>query len=293
MNARAWLTAARPLAHANIAPPIVLGLALGHADGASPSALAVTVGLAFGVLDHLVIVFSNDYGDREADAHLGGKTLFSGGSRVIQDGALSPGALRGAAVGAAVSLAMLCIGGALLLDRPLLPAFGLVALALAHAYTFGPLRLAYRGAGALAQGLGVGVVLPCLGCYLATGRLAVPLAAAPLFALGVASNVLTALPDVHGDRAAGKRTWPVVRGERVARRDALGLVGIGLLLALAISPSLPWWVLAPPALALLLAAALGRGADAIRRAACVRFVFFAAGAIPMLQILWAARLAGA
>ncbi|HEY8430624.1 MAG TPA: UbiA family prenyltransferase, partial [Sandaracinaceae bacterium] len=213
-------------------------------------------------------------------------TPFSGGSRVLQERLLSPRRLAGAAALAALALLALS-GAAALAERPLTPLFAFAAIGLLAAYSFPPLRLAYRGGGELLQGLGVGLVLPLLGFYLQSGRIAGapwPLSAL-LVGFGAVSNVITALPDARGDRRAGKRTWPVRRGERRAARDALLALGLGLGLAVPLVPH-------PAVLALPALFAVGAALEHARgdRARTVRFVFFAGGAIPILQLSWALAL---
>ncbi len=295
MSARAWLRAARPLAHVNIAPPLMLGQAAAWALGLGFEAWMAALAMGFGVLDHLFIVFTNDVADRRADALNESPTLFSGGSRVLQQGAIRPRTLTTAALLAALSLLILSIVGALA-GRPWLPLFALAAIALLAAYSVPPLRLSYRGYGELLQGLGVGLVLPLVGFYCQAGRLDVapwPLFA-PLVLLGFVSNILTALPDTPADRAADKHTWPVRRGEMRARRDALVLLGVGLMLVSQLGPPLsPAWtaaVVVPPAILALGALRYLRRADAKSRADCLRFVGLAAGAITLLQLGWTAAL---
>lgn len=287
----AWLRAARPFAHANIAPPILLGQALAYAVTERFDPWLAVVAFAFGALDHLVIVFANDYADRDADALGEGRTMFSGGSRVIVEGLISPATMRGAAT---VMAALLMVGSAAAgwaLDRPLLPLLAAVALILLFAYSFPPARLSYRGFGEILQGLGVGLVLPLVGWYAQTGELArAPVDAfGPLVLLAFASNILTSLPDLEGDRKAGKRTWPVRRGESRARRDALVFVGIGVLLVSQVGPPLdPVWTgvtVGPPALASLLALAWLK-----KKTELVRFVTFAVGAITLVQLTWSTAL---
>ncbi|GAB5548280.1 MAG: hypothetical protein SangKO_080400 [Sandaracinaceae bacterium] len=293
---RAWLQAARPFAHANIAPPILVGIALAVASGVAFDPWLAGLAFAFGVLDHLYIVFANDHADRDADALHDAPTPFSGGSRVIPEGRLRPGQLKVAAIGAA---GLLLVGSgvvALWAARPWLPALAAAAIALLWAYSYPPLKLSYRGFGEILQGLGVGMVLPLVGYYLQVGSLeATPWEAfAPLVVLGYVSNILTALPDVAADRAAGKRTWPVRRGEARARRDVLVLLGVGLVLVSQVGPPLSReqlaGVLLPPALAALLAMRWLLRADAAHRADLLRFVTFGLGAIFLFQVSWSVAL---
>jgi len=296
MSLRAWVRASRPLAHANIAPPLILGQALAFARGAGFDWAMFAVALAFGALDHLAIVFGNDYADREADRQNPAPTFLSGGSRVIPDGLLPPGALKWASLACA---ALLLAGSALvgsLAGRPWLPALAAAALLLLHAYSFAPLRLSHRGFGEMTQAVGVGLVLPLVGYYLQSGSLeALPLPAfGPLVLLGFASNIFTALPDTEADRAAGKRTWPVRRGEGRARRDALVLTGLALFVVTQVGPPLPgaWTALTIAPAALLSAVALRyvRRADSTDPRACLRFVVSGAGAGTLLQVSWTLAL---
>jgi 1,4-dihydroxy-2-naphthoate octaprenyltransferase len=280
---RAWAQAARIHAHANIAPPILLGQAFAFAAGAPFDPWMAALAHTFGVLDHLYIVFANDYADREGDALHTEPTIFSGGSRVIPDGLIAPRALKRAAIGCACAfIALSCVG--LAIDRPLLPLFALAAIALLYAYSYPPLRLAYRGLGELAQGVGVGVVLPLLGFYLQRGSFAgAPWAAlCVLLVLGIASNVATALPDRDADRAAEKLTWVVRLGEKRARSGAVLLV-TGALFALPLTAGLGLVELAivevVPALAIL-AAALLVPKD-------LHFVALIGGACFATQLVWA------
>lgn len=283
---RSWIQAARPLAHGNIAPPIVLGQALAFAAGSPFDPSMAALAHAFGALDHLYIVFANDYADREGDALHAAPTIFSGGSRVLVEGKIAPRALRSAAIACAlVLLAVSSIG--LLVDRPLLPAFALIAIALLYAYSYPPLSLAARGLGELAQGVGVGLVLPLLGYYAQRARIddAPWPAIALLVALGAASNVVTALPDRDADRAAGKGTWVVRLGEKRARLVAIALVALALVAFPMVSR------LAPMELALV----EGLPAVAILAAAVLvprdlHYVLLVAGAITVLQIGWAVAL---
>lgn len=288
----AWVQAARPLAAANVAVPLILGQALAYAaHGRFSWSLFGFVGL-LGGLNQLFIVFANDFADREADALNPSPTVVSGGSRVIQEGKLPAQALRKAAwlmLAAMLGLALLV---ALLHARWWLPALVLGGAVLLWAYSFPPLRLSYRGYGELLQGLGVGVVLPIIGFYVQAGSFeALPwLGLAPSFLLGYVGNLLTALPDYPGDRAAQKRTYPVRFGQFVARRHALELLAVAAGFGWLVVPNLPWWgvalILGVPMLPIFAAARLLGSADAGNRGECLRFVFLGAGAANLTMVVW-------
>jgi 1,4-dihydroxy-2-naphthoate octaprenyltransferase len=229
----ALIRAARPLAHANIAPPILFGQALAWATTGHFSWSALVIAQTFGVIDHLVIVFANDYADRDADRLNTAPTPFSGGSRVLPDGELAPRTVRNAAIASAVSLVVFSM-----LAMPALVPLAIVALALIGAYSYPPLRLSYRGGGELLQGLGVGVVLPLVGAVAQGARIDahVLVCLVPTFVLGVAGNVLTSIPDESADRAGDKRSPAARLGGERARITAIALHLAGLALGALLLP---------------------------------------------------------
>lgn len=291
----AWLQASRPLAQINLYVPLWLGQALAFAHTGAFSLPTLYASHLLALLLLLVIVFSNDYADRETDAANRTYNEFSGGSRVLPEGRLRPDELRGAAWVALAGLVGFALWLAVGTGRPWAPAFVAAAALLVWAYNFAPLRLSYRGGGELAQGLGTGVVLPLFGYYLQAGDLAVPpLTLAPLFLLGVVGNMLTALPDVPSDRSSDKRTYPVRRGQWAARRHALELLTMAALMGGLVVPGLGAWsvaLLAAPTLALVAACVpLLGSADAENRDECRRFVVLAGGAAHLQCVVWSVAL---
>lgn len=218
MSARAWIRAARLPAQSNIALPLLVGQALAVHHGHRWSWPAAGLAFAFGLFDQLYIVFANDVADVETDRGNRTFTPFSGGSRVLVEGALSPRSL-GVAAGLAAALAG--VTSAVLAARVgSLAPLGLFAAAvlLLHAYSFRPLRLSYRGGGEVAQVIGTGVVLPLYGWVAQTGTLHAFPRGALLFLLPIrlACAIATALPDEPSDRASDKRTLPVAIGSPAA-----------------------------------------------------------------------------
>lgn len=292
----AWLQAIRPLAQINLVVPLWLGTALAFASTGSFSLKTLYGAHIFAALLQLVIVFSNDYADREADALNRTYNEFSGGSRVLPEGRLRPEELRGAAWLALAGLAGLSLYMAFGAGHTWAPAFVAAAAALVWIYNFPPLRLSYRGGGEVVQGLGTGVLVPLLGYYLQAGDLAAfPwLALAPLFLLGVVGNILTALPDVPADRQAGKRSYPVRRGQWAARRHSLELLVMAALMGGFVVPGLGVAhvaLLAAPALALVAwSVPLLGSADAEQKDECRRFILRTAGAAHLQCLLWSLAL---
>jgi 1,4-dihydroxy-2-naphthoate octaprenyltransferase len=276
---KSWIQASRPLAHMNIAVPLALGqVAAWHVTGRF-DVRWFAAGLLWGVLDHLFVIFSNDFADRDADS--GRRTLLSGGSGVIPEGKLAPQQVARAAGSAAVLLVLYSCALAPA-GRAWTPLYGVAALLLMWLYSFAPARLSYRGGGELLQGIGMGVGLPSLGYYLQVeGVLAPGWVIAPAALLGVCSNVLTALPDVEDDTRAQKRTWPVRHGMQSARRFASAGIAFAAFGVFLWTP----WVSVPakaavaivPLLPLLVGA---RAADPLRAA------WWSSIALNLLVVLW-------
>ena len=296
MKLSAWIQAARPLAHANLAIPLLVGEVMAWAvTGALDLRLVLLTHLA-AVLDQLFIVFANDVADEDADRANDVPTPFSGGSRVLVEGKISTAALRRASWLAVLALMALAAFMALGMDRPLLFPLWVGGIALLWAYSYAPLRLSYRGYGELAQGLGLGVGLPLIGYYTVAGSFDgfVWEALAPLFLLGFAGNINTALPDAEPDAAADKRSWPVRFGVSRARKHTLQILGLATFMTPFLLPGAPQstWVAVEvgPALVLLIGALTWREADPSDRRGCVRFVVLAALALNLLMLGWCGAL---
>ncbi|MCR9164044.1 MAG: prenyltransferase [Nannocystaceae bacterium] len=296
MKLSSWVQAARPLAHANIAAPLLVGEVLGWAATGQWDLRLVVLTHVAAVLDQLFIVFANDVADEASDRHNDDATPFSGGSRVLVEGKISSAALRRASWGAAVALLGLAAFMAFGLARPLLFPLWVGGIALLWAYSYPPLRLSYRGYGEVAQGLGLGVVLPLVGYYTVAGSFEGLSwqALVPLFVLGFAGNINTALPDARADAATEKRSWPVRYGLSRARKHTLQLLGLATFMTpfvLSDAPQSTWFsVEVGPALVLLLAAVSWRDADPGDRRACVRFVFLCGFALNLLMVGWCGAL---
>ena len=152
LNLRSWLQAARPAAQINLALPLVLGQLLAYKlNGAFSFAIALPLAY-YSLAMHLYIVFWNDWADHQADRRNQYPTIFSGGSRVLPDGLLTPRDLFIAGALAVFLVLSLGVVFTLKLDRPwTLLLFG-AGTFLLWAYSIPPLRLNYRGGGEILQG---------------------------------------------------------------------------------------------------------------------------------------------
>jgi len=257
MPLRAWIQATRPLAFVNIAVPLLVGQALAVMTGAAFDGVVCGLVVFAGLFDQWFIVFANDVADEEGDRAHPAPTPFSGGSRVLVEGKLTARQLRTGALVAVLLLVATATATGVVFGRPWLLALWTAGIGLLWAYSYRPLRLAYRGYGEFAQALGVGVCLPLIGFYAQSGGLATfpwP-ALAPLFLLGFAGNITTALPDLEADRACDKKTWPVRFGLRRARVHSMQMTAIAVFMTPFVLPNMPrtvWLAVeAAPALVLL------------------------------------------
>jgi 1,4-dihydroxy-2-naphthoate octaprenyltransferase len=246
VSAYAWIRASRLASQSYIFMPLLLGQALGAPDGALRWGAFALVHL-FGLFDQLYIVYSNDLADQETDRSNRTATIFSGGSRVLVDGALRPAQLRAAAL----LMGLLCVGSALALGgiygRWLAPPLALLALLLLWTYSFPPVRLSYRGGGELLQMLGVGAVLPLFGFHAQAGSVwsfpwALLLALLPAH---LACALATTLPDEPSDRRSRKRTAAVIFGPQPVKLAIvlLQLVAVGVYAPMAAPLPVSWLAL--------------------------------------------------
>ena len=232
-----------------------LGAALAVAAGAPFDAARFAWGQLVVTAAQLMTHYANDFFDLEADRANRTPTRWSGGSRILPDGALPPGV----ALGAAMVLGALALGATLALafrapDLPLLSPIAVVMTTLAWAYSAPPLRLAARGLGELTTAVVVTLCVPLLGYYLQAGDVHPQIFAASLLPCVLQFAMLLAieLPDAAGDAVAGKRTLVVRLGAAAGARlyAALTIAGFGALPVLASLGALPVRVaIAPLALA--------------------------------------------
>jgi len=199
---------------------VLVGNAVAYSDGTYRwSVLIIT--LIAAVAAHAGANVWNDYFDHlfKADDYNVHPTPFSGGSRVIQEGKMTPGAVLWLAIACYAVAIAACIWLIWLSGWPLI-IFGLVGLFLSVQYSAPPLKLAYRGhgLGELATGLGFGPVM-VVGTYFAqtgTVRPDAVWASLPMGFLIAAVLWVNEFPDYESDRRAGKQTMVVVQGPRFA-----------------------------------------------------------------------------
>jgi 1,4-dihydroxy-2-naphthoate octaprenyltransferase len=192
-----------------------IAAAYGHAIDVRRYALGQLAVTAFQLMTH----YANDYFDYEVDRANATPTRWSGGSRVLSDGALPPRvALIAALVLAGIGLV---VSAVLAIDAPQWTMPTLLAIVvLAWEYSAPPLRLCASGAGELDTALVVTGLVPWLAFYLQAPDLVglgtLLVAIVPLALLQVAMLLAIGVPDAAGDEKTGKRTLVVRLGVRRA-----------------------------------------------------------------------------
>ncbi|MFN8527401.1 MAG: prenyltransferase [Anaerolineae bacterium] len=204
-----------------------LGIAIALYQGAAWHPLAFLWGQIVITATQIMTHYANDYFDLAADRANQTPTQWSGGSRVLVEGALPPSvALRTAQCMAIIALAANLILSVLI--RPGVPTFLLLAAAQAGAwfYSAPPLSLHSRGLGELAVIITVPLLTPLTGYYLQAGHfdLLPLLAVVPLCAIQGAMLLAIEFPDAEGDRAVGKRTLVIRLGAHRAKNLYVFLV---------------------------------------------------------------------
>ena len=163
---------------------------------------------------HLSVSFSNDYFDRHSDRN-SVKTAFSGGSKVlIKNPELESFALR-------FAIFLLCFSAIINIFITFVYGysfwffvFGILGGLLGFFYTAPPLKLAYRGLGELSTMLAVGIFMPGMGYFVASGTLdsIFSLLILPLSCYGLFFILTVHLPDVESDTLAQKKNILVKLG---------------------------------------------------------------------------------
>lgn len=236
------------------AVPVAIGVAAAFYRGFfDPLLFILTLaGLSF---VHLGLNVANDY----FDTLLGADTLnrrptpFSGGSRAIIYGILSPSEARILytsffAMGVSIGIYLALTRG--LVEIAALTAIGIM---LSYFYTAPPLKLAYRALGELAVFLGFGPVIVLGSYFVQTQRLSYEALAAsiPIGILVMLILYVNEIPDAPYDKQAGKLTLVT----RLSKAQTLSFLAISLSAVYLSTALIPLLSLGPPTVLIALATA--------------------------------------
>jgi 1,4-dihydroxy-2-naphthoate octaprenyltransferase len=208
--------------------PILLGSAIAWSRGApfSPGLFLLT--LVGGVLLHAGANVANDYFDHRSgtdDINVEYVNPFTGGSRMIQEGLLSPrqvltGSLALLAAASVIGLWLASVRG------PLILLLGAIGIFSGFFYTSPPFRFAHRGLGELFIGLNFGVLMTLGAYFVLSGKFDTEpvLASVPVALLIIAVLYINQFQDYTADRAVGKNNIVVLLGKRKACIGYLAMV---------------------------------------------------------------------
>lgn len=235
---------------------VAMGVTFAVTDGHSFDLLWYLVTLLFGWCTHLMTHYCNEYFDLEADQANTAPTSWTGGSRVLVNGLLSPMV----SLTAAFVLMFIAFGLITAMPTVLARLIAVATIALAWFYTAPPLRLNYHGLGELTAAAVLYGLGPILACYLQQRSISAAALAlvGVVFAFQFLRMTVMNLFDIEGDRTVGKRTLAVVLGERrlirfyivgqslvyltVVLLAELRVVPLPVGLALLLSAAVPIWV---------------------------------------------------
>jgi 1,4-dihydroxy-2-naphthoate octaprenyltransferase len=186
--------------------------------------------------------YCNEYFDLEADRANVYHTPWTGGSRALVDGLVTPMVSLGTA------FLLWTAGMGLVAVMPTVEArlLGALTLALAWFYTAPPLRFNYRALGELTVAVILNGLWPVIAALLQAGTVPPMLLAilAPTALLQAARMMVMNLGDRVSDESVGKRTIPVIvgYGRAVTIISIAQLVAYLALTLFAVVGSVPWLV---------------------------------------------------
>lgn len=215
---RTYFLATRPMFLSLSLISWMIGTAYVWGLGASLNPIGGVIVLIGAILMHASINVFNDYCDAESGCdRINQDRLypFSGGSRFIQNGVMTPGQTLTLA---SVLLGLAAIAG-LILWRITDPGFliiGLVGVLIGWGYSSPRFGLNANGWGEISVAVGFGILIPLAAAYVYIQVDSVGIIAlTPSYALAVAGIlIINQFPDQAADAASGKNHWIVRLGPR-------------------------------------------------------------------------------
>lgn len=183
-------------------------------------------------LIEVVVVFSNEYHDRETDKLNRFYSPFSGGSRVLVNGLISESAIKNAIKNltlvcfAVTALVAYLSPTAFFVSASLIAALFMIAIS----YTAPPLKFSYNGLGELVVGFTHSFAVIICGFVFqggSIGEVSPWILGLPLFLSIIPAIIMSGMPDFSADKQTGKGTLAV----RLGKNSATYLAGFFVLLS--------------------------------------------------------------
>lgn len=216
-----------------------LGALLAIVNGAIVELTVLVFGYAIFLFSHISMHFSNDYFDQEGDRP-SQRTPMSGGSGVlVEHPEMAHLALMVAVLLLAASMVTATAFTLYYSYPPSFLIFAVLGALLGWFYNAPPLRLAYRGLGEISTVIAVGLVMPGMGYFVASGTIDLwfMILALPLFCYGLFFIVTVEMPDIESDRLAGRANLLVDHGLESGTKAALFATVLATVLLFAIAYS--------------------------------------------------------
>lgn len=259
-----WIRALRAPFFQAVLVPLALGTAVAWCQTGRFHLGYFLLALVGVLFIHAGTNLANDYFDHKsgADALNREYTRFSGGSRVIQEGSIRPGAILGVSLtcfglGAVIGLYLAYARGWEIL------VIGAIGIASGYFYTASPIRIGYRGWGELLTGLNCGPLV-VLGAYYVQAQAfswEALLASLPVGLLIAAILYVNQFSDYAADKAANKANLVVRTGpEKALKGFYLLLVSTYLVIILGCAVRIFPWMIASSLLTIPLAWRAARAA---------------------------------
>lgn len=230
-----WFQAARLPSVVNIFIPLWFGVAI---TGHFLTNVEIVLLLLLSFLFSLTIVFLNDAADVKADKNNNNYTMYSGGSRVIQEGKISQESLSKAGYSVAVLLVIVGVVLSIVTKNTFLFLYPIVSIVLLFSYSYPPVKLNYRGGGELLQGIGCGIVLPMFGFSLFSGSHLFDFSILlPYCLFHIASSIGTSLPDAEADIKSNKKTIAAIYGKEIGSFIAATIIIMTTIITFLVKPS--------------------------------------------------------
>ncbi len=211
---KAWIQSSRAPFFVATLVPLTFGAVIAHAEG-SWNATVWIAALVASFLVHLNTNLANDYFEYFSGADEGESI---GGSRVLQEGKLTPTEIRNAmilfyGIAGLIGVWIVCVSGVEWL-------LGVVVFAFFSSvfYTAPPIRYGYLGLGEVFVGVNMGPIMVTGTVAALSGRF-IPEALWLSIPVGLMVAMILfyqSLPDIDDDRAVGKRTIAVRLGRPTA-----------------------------------------------------------------------------
>jgi len=189
-------------------------------QGFSFNVYSYTLGQVVIILIQLMVHYSNDYFDIQADLANKTSSAWSGGSGILRKNLIHPKIALLTSV-ALLSIALLLVFTLVILGMAdkFLVAVILSGLFLSWFYSAPPLHLHSRGLGEISATVVLTVLSPIVGFYLQAHTLSEYsyIVLVPVGLLQLNMLIAVAIPDREGDETVGKRTLVVILGEKKSK----------------------------------------------------------------------------